>query len=89
MLFISILLSVWFVIWIMHAIFTKNVLKVFVAWMRDMYDECEEDDTDPLLEKSENGITHLDCKECGYDWWSIETFPNFCPNCGHDRRIKK
>ena len=87
MLFISILLSVWFVIWLMHAIFVKNAWKVFVAWMRDIYDE-EDEDIDPLLEKSEEGVTHLSCSECGYLWWSIEPFPNFCPHCGADRRIK-
>lgn len=87
MLFISILLSVWFVIWLMHTIFVKNAWKVFIAWMRDIYEEYDEEDIDPLLEKSEEGVTHLSCPECGHLWWSIDPFPNFCPNCGANRKI--
>ena len=25
---------------------------------------------------------HLNCLECGYDYWSSDPFPNYCPNCG-------
>lgn len=88
MLYISILLSAWFVIWLMHAIHTKDVLQLFVAWLDDTYDDeseaCEEDDSiDNLLEKSENhGVYHLNCKHCNFTWWSVEQNVNFCPNCG-------
>jgi len=83
MLFISILLSVWFVLWLIYAIFVKDVGKLIVAWLQDMYFDGEEEDIDPLLEKSENGrVHHLSCDHCNHIWWSIEPDVNFCPNCG-------
>ena len=79
MLFISILLSVWFVIWLMYAIFVKDVGRAILAWLMDM---SEDEDIDPLLEKSEKGVYHLSCPHCNYTWWSIEPNVNYCPNCG-------
>ena len=25
---------------------------------------------------------HLNCNKCGYDYWSNDGFPNYCPHCG-------
>lgn len=25
---------------------------------------------------------HLNCSKCGYDYWSSDGFPKFCPHCG-------
>ena len=25
---------------------------------------------------------HLNCNKCGYDYWSSDGFPNYCPHCG-------
>ena len=87
MLFISILLSVWFALWLMYAIFVKDVGKLFVSWLKDSYEDsekCDDDeDIDPLLEKSENGgVYHLNCDHCNHIWWSVEPNVNYCPNCG-------
>ena len=83
MLFISILLSVWFVVWLAFSMHTKDVLQLLVVWMKDMYES--EEDTDALLEKSEEGIYHLSCSKCNHAWWSIEPNTNFCPNCGEKK----
>ena len=92
MLFISILLSVWFIIWIMHAVFMKDVGKTILAFFLDMCNEDSDDeDIDSLLEKSENcGVYHLNCDHCNHIWWSIEPSVNYCPFCGkkpHDTKL--
>lgn len=79
MLFISILLSVWFVLWLIKAMFTKDALQLIVSWINDMY---EDEDIDPLLEKSDGKVYHLSCEKCKHDWWSLESSTNYCPNCG-------
>ena len=82
MLFISILLSVWFGIWLMHASFMKDTMKLFVSWLNDMYEDDDED-IDPLMEKSEEKqVYHLSCDHCNHTWWSVEPNVNYCPNCG-------
>lgn len=81
MLFISILLSIWFVAWIACA-------RIFIAWLRET--TYEENSLDYLLEKTDNdAIYHLHCQRCNYDWWSIEENVNFCPNCGCKSTNKK
>lgn len=30
---------------------------------------------------------HLNCMNCGKNWWSEEAFPKCCPYCGLDRSI--
>jgi len=78
MLFISILLSVWFVLWIAYAVFIKDIGKLFGLWMEI---QDEEEHPELLLEKSSE-IYHLNCSHCNYTWWSIEPHTNYCPNCG-------
>lgn len=81
MLFISILLSVWFVLWLAKSVFMKDIAKLFVSWM-EMFTEDDED-IDQLLEKAEdNCVYHLNCEHCNHDWWAIEPSVNYCPNCG-------
>ena len=81
MLFISILLSVWFAIWLMYAVFIKDTAKLFVAWMNDMVNEDEDESIDPLLEKADK-VFHLSCEHCGYTWWATTENVNYCPECG-------
>ena len=80
MLFISILLSVWSVLWLAYAIMVKDFNAIVVTWIESMLDD-EEDDIDPLLEKGK-AVYHLSCKHCNHLWWSIEPNVNFCPKCG-------
>ena len=83
MLFISILLSVWFVLWLIHAVFIHDTGKLFVAWMNDMYNDETEDNIDLLMDKSEDqGVYHLSCEHCNHIWWSIEPNVKYCPSCG-------
>lgn len=83
MLFISIILSIWFVLWLANAAFIRDTFKLIVSWL---IDEDDDEDIDPLLEKSENGsVYHLNCDHCHRLWWSIEPFPKFCPFCGEKR----
>jgi hypothetical protein len=83
MLFVSILLSIWFVLWLIFAVFVKDTGKIIVSWLNDMYEEETEENIDPLLEKSENEtVYHLSCKQCNHVWWSVEPAVNFCPKCG-------
>lgn len=44
MLFISILLSIWFGLWLMHAAFMRDTMKLFVSWLADIEDEEEEEE---------------------------------------------
>ena len=82
MLFISILLSVWFVLWIMYAVFVKDTGKLLVSWIAEEYEDAN-NDIDTLLEKTENNtVYHLSCEKCNKDWWSIESSVNYCPFCG-------
>ena len=82
MLFISIILSVWFVLWLIFAVFVKDTGKVIISWIDAMAEEDEED-IDALIEKSENeSVHHLSCKHCNNIWWSVEPTVNFCPRCG-------
>ena len=30
---------------------------------------------------------HLNCLDCGHDWWSKNAFPKICPFCKADRSI--
>ena len=89
MLFTNILLCVWFVAWLVHAFWLKDFGDVVTRWMEAIMED-EYGIVEPageILEKSESqGVYHLNCPECGHDWWSTEAFPNFCPNCGVDRR---
>ncbi len=84
MLFISILLAVWFGIWLMYANFIKDTGKLFVMWLNDMYaDDDADDHMDEFFESSgADQAYHLSCEDCGFDWWSVEAFANFCPHCG-------
>ena len=83
MLFISILLSVWFVLWLAYAIFIKDTAKLFVSWLDEMYDEEEPEGIDDIIDNSPTkGAYHLSCNKCNYDWWTTESNVNFCPNCG-------
>ena len=80
MIYISVLLSVWFVLWLMFTFQKRDILKSIISWLQEDYIE---DDIDPLLEKSEkNGVYHLNCEHCNHLWWSIEPNVNYCPNCG-------
>lgn len=92
MLFISILLSVWFVAWLVFAVFIRDTGKLFAAWLYDDANEDEEDTDNQstlLLKKSENDIVyHLCCKNCNHSWWSIESTVNYCPNCGKSRKTE-
>jgi len=82
MIFISVLLVVWFVLWLMSAIHTKDVLQLFVAWM-EAFDGDKDDGADTLIEKSEDReVYHLNCSHCNHLWRSVEPNVNYCPNCG-------
>lgn len=85
MLYVSIILSVWFVAWLAYSIYMREVGKQLYMWIEDMYEDEDDEDMDALLEKSKKGVTHLSCKECNYMWWSIGPNPNYCPNCGKKR----
>ena len=83
MLFISILLSIWFGLWLMHSRFIYDFVKVITAWLDAEYSDENDEDIDKLLKKSDdNTAYHLYCKKCGHDWWSVEPFVKFCPECG-------
>ena len=83
MLFISILLSVWFVIWLMRSVYIKDLLTEFMNWVDEPEDEKS---IDALIQSSEsNCVYHLSCDKCDHLWWSVEPFPNYCPNCGAKR----
>lgn len=62
MLFISILLSVWFVIWLYKSSFLEACS--FTIATNDS--DNEENDIEPLLEKGDT-VYHLSCSECKYD----------------------
>ena len=90
MLFISILLSVWFSLWVVWVLFVKRSYETFLIWLSNDY-ETDDEDIDPLLEKSEGkGVYHLNCDHCNHIWWSIEPWVNYCPFCGkrpHDTKL--
>ena len=90
MLFISILLSVWFSLWVAWVLFLKRLYETFLTWITNDY-ETDDENIDPLLKKSESGgVYHLNCDHCNRMWWSIEPLVNYCPFCGkkpHDTKL--
>lgn len=87
MLFISVLLSIWFVCWLVYAIFIKDTGKLLAAWLEDMYEDKEDtEEIDAIIEKSPDKCAyHLSCGKCNRTWWSTEANVNFCPFCGEKR----
>lgn len=81
MLFISILLSVWFAIWLMKSFFVRDTLQLIASWISNMYDE-EYPDTGDY--NDENAYYRLTCDSCDYSWLSSDSSNKFCPNCGKE-----
>ena len=83
MLFISILLSVWFVLWLIYAIFIRDSFKLLAAWMEETIEEYDEppEAINEIIDKNGSAY-HLSCKHCNHGWWSSDSLTKFCPECG-------
>ena len=73
MLFISILLSIWFVLWLMKTSFVRDAINIITSWVNDVSGEDEED---------EEKLYTIICNHCKHMWWSEEPIMNYCPKCG-------
>lgn len=89
MLFISIMQVLIFGVLILIAVILRDIAFMITT----MFPDDEEEPTEEMIElakKTEDGrIYHLNCKICGYDWWSIEPYVKYCPNCGEKNEIVK
>ena len=87
MLFIGVLLTVWFVVWLYFANMRKDAYDIFISAIDEFFngEEIEENEKELLIKSENKQIYHLNCDKCKYDWWSIESHPKFCPNCGKKR----
>ena len=83
MLFISILLSIWFGLWLWKTVFIKDSLSLITSWLIETYDE---EDEDGILDNfNSRPMYNLSCDKCNHTWISTDQEVNYCPNCGAKR----
>ena len=89
MLFISIIQVLIFGVLILVAVLLKDIAFMISTMLPDEEEEPTEEMVE-LAKKTEEGrIYHLNCKICGHDWWSIEPYVKYCPNCGEKNETVK
>lgn len=89
MLFISIMQVLIFGVLILIAVILRDIAFMITTVLPDDEEEPTEEMVE-LAKKTEDGrIYHLNCQICGHDWWSIEPYVKYCPNCGEKNEIAK
>ena len=81
MLYISILLSIWFVCCVYAFFYFQDFTESISEFLQNISGEVDEDAA-ALLDKSNAiQVLHLSCDKCNKTWWSVNDV-NYCPYCG-------
>ncbi len=90
MLFISIMQVLIFGALVLICVLVRDIAVMISSMIPDEEEEEPTEEMVELAKKTEDGrIYHLNCKICGHDWWSIEPYVKYCPNCGEKNEIVK
>ncbi len=90
MLYISILLTIWFVCWLYMQKFNHDTGCLMVEMMNymifgeDEEDEDKEDEAEHEANDDEESrsLYPFVCPKCRHEWYSTEKEVGFCPKCG-------
>lgn len=82
----KIFIIIWAIVWAVITYLEQKRQERIDILLDTLFDIEEDDRPEKLFEASgAEQVTHLSCNKCGYDWWSVESFPNYCPHCGNKR----
>ena len=84
MLYISIIISVWFVLWIWTANDIRTCMECFAEMEEDSEQEAAVEQKDAPIQGQ---LYHLSCPACNHTFWSSDSNLKYCPYCGQEQGL--